>query len=397
MEEQSRPRALFLAPEAPYPAAGGGALRSASFVQYLAGRYRLDLIVFREPGSPDPASLVPRGLFGDVLVLDLARHSRTKLARLARNLDRARRGAPPLADRFSGFGPSIAAFVRDKHYQLAVIEHLWCAPYWEQIAPRSETVALDAHNVESVLMERCAALESWLMRLLLRRFREAWLSLERRWLPRFDLILAASAPDAVALADLAPTTRICVYPNSLALAPQPEVEEQQAIVFTGNFEYPPNRDAVQYFHGRIWPLLRKRHPDLVWRLAGSNAEAVAGFLRHDPRIQILGPVEDAVVELARARVAIVPLRAGSGTRFKILEAWAAGRAVVSTMIGAEGLGAVDGEHLLLADTPERFADAVSALLESADLRRRVGNAGRCLYEERFTWESAWASLIEAGL
>jgi glycosyltransferase involved in cell wall biosynthesis len=388
---------LFLAPEAPYPAAGGGALRSASFVQYLAGRYRLDLIVFREPGSPDPASLVPRGLFGDVLVLDLARHSRTRLARLARNLDRARRGAPPLADRFSGFGPSIAAFVRDKHYQLAVIEHLWCAPYWEQIAPRSETVALDAHNVESVLMERCAALESWLMRLLLRRFREAWLSLERRWLPRFDLILAASAPDAVALADLAPTTRICVYPNSLALAPQPEVEEQQAIVFTGNFEYPPNRDAVQYFHGRIWPLLRKRHPDLVWRLAGSNAEAVAGFLRHDPRIQILGPVEDAVVELARARVAIVPLRAGSGTRFKILEAWAAGRAVVSTMIGAEGLGAVDGEHLLLADTPERFADAVSALLESADLRRRVGNAGRCLYEERFTWESAWASLIEAGL
>ena len=231
--------------------------------------------MFSEPGSPDPASLVPRGLFEDVLVLDLARHSRTRLARLARNLDRARRGAPPLADRFSGFGPSIAAFVRDKHYQLAVIEHLWCAPYWEQIAPRSETVALDAHNVESVLMERCAAVESWLMRLLLRRFHEAWLSLERRWLPRFGLILAASAADAAALADLAPSTRICVYPNSLPLVPQPEVEEEQAIVFTGNFDYPPNRDAVQYFHDRIWPLLRDRYPDLVWRLAGKNPEAVA--------------------------------------------------------------------------------------------------------------------------
>jgi glycosyltransferase involved in cell wall biosynthesis len=366
-------------------------------VQYLAGRYRLDLIVFREPGSPDPASLVPPGLFGDVLVLDLARHSRTRLARLARNLDRARRGVAPLADRFSGFGPSISAFVRDKHYQLAVIEHLWCAPYWEQIAPRSEAVALDAHNVESVLMERCAALESWLMRLLLRRFQQAWLSLERQWLPRFGLILAASAPDAAALADLAPSTRVCVYPNSLPLVPQPVVEEQQAIVFTGNFDYPPNRDAVRYFHDRIWPLLRKRYPDLMWRLAGKNAEAVARFLRRDPRIQILGPVEDAVVELARAKVAIVPLRAGSGTRFKILEAWAAGRAVVSTMIGAEGLGAVDGEHLLLADSPERFADAVSALLDSAELRRRIGCAGRRLYEERFTWESAWASLIEAGL
>lgn len=397
MEESSRPRALFLAPEAPYPAAGGGALRSASLLKYLAGRYSLDLIVFREPGSPDPASLVPQGLFGDVLVLDLARHSRTRLARLARNLDRARRGAPPLADRFSGFGPSIATFVRDKRYQLAVIEHLWCAPYWEQIAPRSETVALDAHNVESVLMERCAALESWLVRLLLRRFQQAWLSLERQWLPRFSLILAASGPDAAVLADLAPSTRICVYPNSLALAPQPEVEEQQAIVFTGNFDYPPNRDAVQYFHGRIWPLLRSRYPDLMWRLAGKNPEAVARFVQHDRRIQILGPVEDAVVELARARVAIVPLRAGSGTRFKILEAWAAGRAVVSTTMGAEGLGAVDGEHLLLADSPERFADAVSALLDSADLRGRLGRAGRRLYEERFTWESAWASLVEAGL
>jgi polysaccharide biosynthesis protein PslH len=397
LEESPRPRALFLAPEAPYPAAGGGALRSASLLQYLAGRYCLDLIVFREPGSPDPASLVPRGWFGDVLVLDLARHSRTRLARLARNLDRNRRGAPPLADRFSGFGPSVAAFVRDKHYQLAVIEHLWCAPYWEQIAPRSETVVLDAHNVESMLMQRCAAVESWPMRFLLRRFQQAWLTLERRWLPRFGLILAASGPDAAALAEGAPTTRICVYPNSLRLVSQPEVEEQQAIVFTGNFEYPPNRDAVQYFHGRIWPLLKKRYPDLLWRLAGKNPEAVAGFLRRDPRIRILGPVEDAVVELARARVAIVPLRAGSGTRFKILEAWAAGRAVVSTTIGAEGLDAVDGEHLLLADSPERFAEAVSALLDSADLRRRLGRAGRRLYEERFTWEAAWANLTGAGI
>jgi polysaccharide biosynthesis protein PslH len=397
LEESPRPRALFLAPEAPYPAAGGGALRSASLLQYLAGRYRLDLIVFREPGRPDPASQLPRGRFGDVLVLDLARHSRTRLARLARNLDRIRRGTPPLADRFSGFGPSVAAFVRDKHYQLAVIEHLWCAPYWEQLAPRGEMLVLDAHNVESVLTESCAAVESWWMRLLLRRFQITWLALEKRWLPRFGLVLAASGPDAAALAELAPSARFCVYPNSLPLVSQPDVEEQQAIIFSGNFDYPPNRDAVQYFHGRIWPLLRKRHPDLIWRLAGKNPQAVGRSLRGDPRIQVLGPVGDPVGELARARVAIVPLRAGSGTRFKILEAWAAARAVVSTTIGAEGLGAVDGEHLLLADAPERFAGAVSALLDSAGLRQRLGSAGRRLYEERFTWESAWANLIEAGL
>jgi glycosyltransferase involved in cell wall biosynthesis len=119
---------------------------------------------------------------------------------------------------------------------------------------------------------------------------------------------------------------------------------------------------------------------------------VAAEVAGDPRIELAGPVVDAVAALAAARVAVVPLRAGSGTRVKILEAWAAATPVVSTTIGAEGLEAADGADLLLADPPEAFAAAVSALLDSADLRRRVGAAGRALYERRFTWETAWAAL-----
>jgi glycosyltransferase involved in cell wall biosynthesis len=118
---------------------------------------------------------------------------------------------------------------------------------------------------------------------------------------------------------------------------------------------------------------------------------VAGFTSA-PGIDVVGPVADAVAEIARSRIAIVPLRTGSGTRLKILEAWAAGVPVVSTTIGAEGLPARHGQHILLADSPADFAESVTRLLTCPELCRGLGKAGRLLLEKEFTWESAWKSL-----
>ena len=164
------------------------------------------------------------------------------------------------------------------------------------------------------------------------------------------------------------------------------------IAFSGNLEYHPNVSAVRYFREQIWPELRVQWPGLVWRLIGKNPQAVAGIASGDPRIELSGPVADAVPELARAKVAIVPVLAGSGTRVKIIEAWAAGVPVVSTPLGAEGLPARAGEHLLLADGAAGFRDAVSSLLASPALRDRIGRAGRYLFEREFTWEAAWKCL-----
>jgi glycosyltransferase involved in cell wall biosynthesis len=130
----------------------------------------------------------------------------------------------------------------------------------------------------------------------------------------------------------------------------------------------------------------------VWRLIGKNPHAVKDFTCGDPNIQVTGPVEDAVRELASAQVAIVPLLSGSGTRLKIIEAWAAGLPVVSTTLGAEGLPGRDGESLLLADTGPAFAAAVSRLLASPALRQTLGMRGRMSVEQQFTWEAAWQRL-----
>jgi glycosyltransferase involved in cell wall biosynthesis len=384
-----RPAALLLAAETPYPLAGGGALRTASLLHYLAGRYDTDVLVFRQPGAPDPARTLPPGLARRVVSFQLTPHRRDPAARAFRNAIRLARRVPPLLDRFSGFDRAIASALAGRRYAVGIVEHFWCAPYADVLAPFCDRLVLDLHNVESVLHERCAATETAGAAFAHRMFASACRKLERRWLPRFDSVLAPSSTDGALLPR---NTRWIVYPNAIPRPVEPVRHDHEAVVFSGNLEYHPNRSAVRFFAREIWPVLREGSPTLVWRLVGKNPEAVAGFVGDDARIEVIGPVDDAVAELARSRVAVVPLLAGSGTRLKILEAWAAGLPVVSTTIGAEGLGARDGEHLLIADGPAAFARATARLLACSELRTELATAGSLLLHKEFTWETAWRNL-----
>ena len=388
----ARPSALFLAPEAPYPIAGGGQLRAASLLEYLGHHYDVDVIVFRQPGAPDPASQFPTRLVRRVTVLDLPPNGRSFTARALRNAGRVARRIPPLVDRFAGFSAPIARALSGARYHLGIIDHSWCAPYLEQLAPVCARTVLDLVDVESVLHGRCAAVEGLATAAAHRVFQHASRELERLWLPRFSLVLATSQADVELARAIAPQARFAVYPNALPPTPLPAAGDQEAIVFSGNMEYHPNVTAVRFFRLEIWPRLRRQWPNLVWRLVGKNATAVRRFTTGDPRIEVTGPVVDAVCELARSRVAVVPLLTGSGTRLKILEAWAAGLPVVSTTIGAEGLPVRDGENALLADGAEAFAGAVTRLLTCKELRRSIGSSGRLLLEKEFTWETAWKKL-----
>jgi glycosyltransferase involved in cell wall biosynthesis len=392
LETEARPSALVLAPETPYPLEGGGALRTASLLHYLALRYDVDLVVFRQPGAPDPGEQLPAGLIRRVSVVRLPAHGRSWAARALRNALRVARRVPPLVDRFAGFGREIERALEGRRYDIGIVEHFWCAPYGEQMARICGRTVLDLHNIESVLDQRCAQVASGPRAWAHRVFGRASLKLEQTWLPRFSEVLAASESDAQRARAIAPGARVTVYPNALPLTPLPPRANEDAIVFSGNMEYHPNISAVRFFRREVWPLLRERWPALVWRLIGKNPEAVRKFTSGDARIQVAGPVDDAICELARAKVAVVPVLAGSGTRLKIMEAWAAGLPVVSTTLGAEGLGARDGENLLLADGGPAFAEAVSRLLACTELRQRVSAAGRLLLEKEFTWETAWKKL-----
>ncbi len=387
-----RPAALLLSAEPPYPLSGGGSLRTASLLHHLARNYAVDLIVFSQPGAPDPAQALPPGLVRRLHVLQLPSNQRHLPARALRNAARAVRRVPPLVDRFSGFGGEIASILQGGRYRVGVIEHSWCAPYGEFLEPVCDRTVLDLHNIESVLHRRCADTETRSAAWLHARFALASEMIERQWLPRFSKVLVPSPRDAGYALAIAPQARVAVYPNALPLGPRPPHLDEEAIVFSGNMEYHPNRTAVRFFRRLVWPELRERWPRLVWRLVGKNPHAVCAWTAGDPRIEVSGPVDDAIAEIARSRVAVVPLLSGSGTRLKILEAWAAGLPVVSTTIGAEGLPARDGEHILLADSAPQLVISVSRLLTSSSLRRDLGEAGRCLVEKEFTWENVWKSL-----
>lgn len=385
-------RALVISPEAPYPPVGGGALRTASLIEYLAPRYALDLVLFREEGQPDPSEGLPEGHAHRVQVLPLPYHARDGLSRTLRNSVRALRNRPPLLDRFSGHGEAIAAFARGQRYALGLIEHFWCAPYLHQIAPHCARTVLNLHNIESEWQESVAQQENVFHAFALRRFGRRYRQLEAEWLPRFSTVLAPSNRNCELVRTIAPGANVMLYPNAIPEVPRPDRAEEQVIAFTGNLAYEPNVAAVVHFYTRVWPLLRTRIPGLRWRLIGKSPERVSSIVAGDERIELTGAVRDAVAELVRAKVAVVPVLSGSGTRMKILEAWAAGTPVISTKAGAEGLDANPGEHLLIVEQPEEFAEAVVFLLEAPEARAQLAEAGRCLYERRYTWPSAWKTL-----
>jgi len=371
---------------------GGGPLRSASILEYLSRHFAVHAIVFHQKGDPHPAAVLPPGLLEKLDVIELPRHSKSVLARTTRNAVRLVRNRPPLLDRFAGFEDAISRLIGSQNYDAAVIEHFWCAPYVNKIRGSTKRTILDLHNIESAWHRTLADTESGPRALALRRFAGASDLLERKWLPMFDHLLVASGADADALRSIVPDADISVYPNALPEIPPPPRSERHEVVFSGNLEYAPNIAAVRFFRERIWPALRSRWPDLKWKIVGKNPDAIRPIVGDDPRIQLTGYVEDAIASLACAQVAIVPVLAGSGTRIKILEAWAAATPVVSTTLGAEGLDSRDGQSILLADDPGSFTNCVSDLLSSPQRRAEIGAAGRKLFEERFTWPTAWRAL-----
>ncbi|MGP0073105.1 MAG: glycosyltransferase [Bryobacteraceae bacterium] len=370
-------------------------MRATSVLEYLAPRFSVHGIFFREPGAPDPSRAVPAGRLDRADVVDLPFHSKSPLARVLRNVSRLARNRPPLIDRFSGFESQIERALSGRRYEAAFIEHFWCAPYIEQVRPVAKRVILDVYNIESVWHESVASSGSGALAWAHRRFAQAAVESERQWLPRFDRVLATSCNDAKLVQAIAPSAQVTVFPNALPLIVPPPRSDRPEIIFSGNLEYAPNIQAVRFFHRDIWPALQSRWPGLKWKILSKNPGAVQDLPARDPQIEITGFVEDAVAVIAQSQVAIVPLLAGSGTRIKILEAWAAGTPVVSTTLGAEGLEYRDREHLVLADNAESFMAAVSELLALPVNRERIGAAGRRLYEERYTWQTAWKALAAA--
>jgi sugar transferase (PEP-CTERM/EpsH1 system associated) len=252
-------------------------------------------------------------------------------------------------------------------------------------------VVLFQHNVEAMIWERRAKVASnpvvkWYMREQWRRMQRV----EREQCLRFDHVVAVSPEDAAVFRQQYGVERVSSVPTGVDtefFRPSGAVTRTPgSIVFTGSMDWMPNEDGMAFFVEEILPLVKRAVPEATLTIVGRNPTAKVRTLaegRSD--ISVTGTVPDVRPYLEAASVVVVPLRIGGGTRIKIYEAMGMERAVVSTTIGAEGLDVVDGEHLLLADDPQSFADAVVALLRVPERAEQIGQQAASHVRAHFGW------------
>lgn len=312
-----------------------------------------------------------------------------------------RLGVPWLVARF--WSPRMEALLgerlRARPVDVVHLESPFLLPYLPAIrAATRAPVALRAQNVELRIWQGLAAgARRGLRRRLLARLAASLAAWEPAAVGRCELVVPISAEDEADFRALGVARPSFVLPCGVDLeaAPAPvpaAAADPFAVYFLGSMLYLPNREAVEWILGHLWPLVRRREPRLSLTVAGSAMPPALARRLRAAGIAVAADVGDAAAFAAPFSAAIAPLFSGSGMRVKLLEAMALGKPVIATPLGARGIAATPGEHLLLAADAEGFADALVRCTRDRDLAARLGTAARRLIEERYD-----ARRLTAGL
>lgn len=259
---------------------------------------------------------------------------------------------------------------------------------------------LNHHNCESAMAERRAEKEPNLAKRAYLRWQAAkLLRLEREACSQFDVNLTVSELDTQMLITRSPLAHCAVVENgtdTYYFHPSENEPEPNTLVFAGSLDWYPNVSGIRFFVRQVWPILKQQRPGVKLYIAGrSPAPAIVQLAHSDPAIELVPDPVDIRPWVWKSAVFVCPIIDGGGTRLKILDALAMGKAMVSTTIGAEGLAVKPGEHLLVADQPLDFAACVARLLEDGSLRHHLGDSGRKLAEQFYSWKVIGNHLIEA--
>jgi sugar transferase (PEP-CTERM/EpsH1 system associated) len=395
-------RILVLAPQLPWPPRQGTALRNLGILEHLARRHAVTLLCFAqadaEPGPLGEAGVTilrlppppPRPIWRRLLDLPITRTP-----------DLLRRLASPAMD---------AAIDRlaasDARFDVIQIEGMEMAAFglrarraFARASGSAPRLVYDAHNAEWLLQDRAwradfrrlrglpGAAYSLLQTAKIRHY-------EAKLLRAADATVAVSAADAAALAALWPAARMAVVPNGVdvdlyrpADASDASGETPERCVYTGKMDFRPNVDAMAWFCEAVWPRLRALRPDASLAIVGRDPAARVLALADPAKgIEVTGAVEDVRPWIAGAGVVVVPLRVGGGTRLKVLEAMAMGKAVVATSLGVEGLDLQPGVEVEIVDEPAAMAASIARLMADPESRAALGRRARARATADYRWE-----------
>lgn len=393
----------------PYPPKSGVHLRSYHLLKAVATRHEVDLIAFvqdpwlrifyqsREEGLRECARELGR-FCRSVRFLDIESAARaggkwrTAAAGLVLPASYTIRWLDGAAGR-----RAIADAARATHYTLAHFDTIGLAPYRPLLAGVPAT--LGHHNIESNMLLRRATNERDPLRRLYylqegRRVR----GYERRTAPQFAAHITCSELDSERLLEVAPQARVVAIPNGVDtdyFRPTGAQNARRSIVFVGSLNWYPNVSAVEFLLREIWPALKQAVPDLALDLVGSAPPpAIVALAAGLKDVRVYGFVDDVRPYMEQALLYVCPIRDGGGTKLKLLDAFAMGKCVVAHPIACEGIAALPGKEVALAESAAEFVSAMRELLAEPERRTAMGRAARELVVARYGFAEIGRRLCE---
>jgi sugar transferase (PEP-CTERM/EpsH1 system associated) len=394
---------LLALPRPLFPTDTGGKIRTLKIFEQLAGRHEIHAVSLADPDREAPAIAQMRKLFASYTPVEwketrkfspafYAEFARSRFSRFPYFLEKYRQ---------PGYRAAVNALLAQTKFDLVLCDFLHPAAALLDSAARPRVIF--EHNVEYVIRKRHWEQESnplhkWLLRAEWEKAR----AIEAEVCRSFEHVIVVSADDRELFAREFGVTSVSAIPTGVDLnyfraqpAGEPSSPRSGNLVFVGSLDWYPNEAGIRWFAEQVYPRIRQAVPEASLTVVGRNPSLrVRQLAAEDASIEITGTVPDVRPYLARAEAVVVPLHIGGGTRIKIFEAMAMGRAVVSTQVGAEGLPVTAGGDILLADDPVAFAEAVISLLQRRALRERIGAAGRAKVERDHSWERVAARMTE---
>ena len=385
---------LMVVPHVPYPPTWGAAVRNYQIVKHLSRSHQLCLLTSQPPEAPVDRVAIDhlRGLGIELVIVPARAPAGKRLAQVA-SIPTTRSHLGRIFHT-AAMQRELDRLVADSRFDVVLLEQSLLA---RLVIEKSTPVVLDEHNVEFRLLQRMSVTERSTIRrafalVEFAKFKREELAASRR----ADWCTFTSSEDLRFMRSVAHLRAAAVVPNGVDLEhyrPRTGEVDHSNVVFTGNFAYRPNVDAVLYFVHDVLPSILKGNPAVTFTIVGAEPPQEVSRLE-GKAVRVTGRVADVREYLGRAAVAVAPIRFGGGTRLKILEAMGMARPVVTTTVGCEGIDAIPGEHALIAETPEAFADSVLKLLSEPILAERVGTAGRRLVEAKYGWDAAATLMAE---
>jgi glycosyltransferase involved in cell wall biosynthesis len=391
MAELQSWRLLFVVPSIPLPANTGGTLRTLHLLSALDKQFDVTVLAPHRAGTDAPA--LRKMLRGRVVEIPPA----PKLERSVRRFLNAAVGQPVGYEQYAGpaMQRALCKLLDEAPFSLVHFDHLHTAQLlpWVRRHGKGARAVIDAHNVEAQVVERMADISTFPMRWALKWQASRVRNLESRLVSLADAVLACSVRDK-SLLRWAGAEHVQVIPNGVSLEEmaQRPADERRNVIFVGSMDWWPNSDAALLLAKDIWPRCEAQLSDSRLVLAGRNPPAELSALASD-RVVVTGTVDSVAPYLRESWASAIPLRAGSGTRLKILEAAAARVPVVASRLAAEGLPFLHEKHILYAESAEEFAQALVRLKESPALASELAeNAFRIAQD--FDWPKVGHSLSQ---